>query len=681
MRFRAVIIFATLLASVCSSQQPSSKHSKENLSELTLEELMSIKVEVVSASKKTEVLSQAPAAIFVLTAEDIRRGGFSSIPEALRMVPGLYVAKVNQRWWTISARGFSDYLNNKMLVLVDGRSVYTPQFGGVYWDIQDLPLEDVERIEVIRGPGGTLWGDNAVNGVINITTKHSRDTQGVSVVTSAGINEGYVASLRYGGRFTDGLTYRVFGKTNYWEPGVVPLAEDGYDRSNLSQGGLRMDWKISDKNGITVDGAGYRGGFQNESVAYLNPTSGLNLLRQRASVRGGHVLSRWTHTFSARSSTDLLGYCDWTDRVSFATEARNTCSVELQHDFKFHPRHSLIWGGGVLTTDGRAYDSFAIRWLRGGSRNTVISGFAQYDFAIIPGRLRLIAGSKFERNSFTGFEIQPQVRGVWTPHRAHTLWAGVSRAVRTPSQLERSEIYDLTPLPAPVPTFLAVTGSTAMKSEILRAYEMGYRFEPIPAISVDASIFYNHYDNLSNVNLVDPMSVAGPPIVHLDPLYIEVPVPWQNIGTGQTHGAEVYVKVRPVKRWMLATGITELRGNSNNLNDTLNLPVANTSKHQFNIQSRLNLTSQLELDSGLYHYNGIPGYRFGSLAVQDVPTHNRFDLGMSFHPSRDVTLSIWGHDLAADPHWENRPVVFTTSNSEVQRSLSFRLSWQSAPEL
>src|SRR5579862_2941665 len=174
-------------------------------SELTLEELMSIKVEVVSASKKTEVLSQAPAAIFVLTAEDIRRGGFSSIPEALRMVPGLYVAKVNQRWWTISARGFSDYLNNKMLVLVDGRSVYTPQFGGVYWDIQDLPLEDVERIEVIRGPGGTLWGDNAVNGVINITTKHSRDTQGVSVVTSAGINEGYVASLRYGGKFTDGL--------------------------------------------------------------------------------------------------------------------------------------------------------------------------------------------------------------------------------------------------------------------------------------------------------------------------------------------------------------------------------------------------------------------------------------------------------------------------------------------
>src|SRR5438094_276863 len=184
---------------VMSDEKARGGSATPDLTKLSLEELMSINVEVVSATKNSETLSQAPAAIFVLTAEDIRRGGFSSVPEALRMVPGLYVAKVNERWWTISARGFSDYLNNKMLVLVDGRSVYTPQFGGVYWDLQDLPLEDIERIEVIRGPGGTLWGANAINGVINIITKHSRDTQGVSVGTSVGIDEGYVASLRYGG--------------------------------------------------------------------------------------------------------------------------------------------------------------------------------------------------------------------------------------------------------------------------------------------------------------------------------------------------------------------------------------------------------------------------------------------------------------------------------------------------
>lgn len=647
---------------------------RRNLADLSLEELMTVKVS--SASRKPESLSQAPAAIFVLTGDDIRRGGFSNVAEALRMVPGVYVARVNQRWWTVSARGFSDYLNNKMLVLIDGRSVYSPQFGGVYWDIQEVALDDIERIEVIRGPGGTLWGANAINGVINIVTRNSRETQGYSVVTSGGVDEGYLASARYGGQIGTEATYRVYGKGSYWYPGLGSPARKAYDLAKLSQGGLRLDWKISDKDNLMVDGGGYRGAHQNEAMLYASPTSGRSPVQEMAPLWGGHFLGRWTHTVSARSRTEVLGYCDWTDVVSFATEARHTCSVEFQHDYRMGGRHSLIWGGGVLDTRGTPYTSFNMKALPGGQHNNVVSGFGQYEFAVIPERLRLIAGSKFEHNLFTGFEAQPQVRGVWTPSRRHTIWAAVSRAVRTPDQLERTEQFALSQLPSSVPTFLSVIGNPHLKSEALRAYEFGYRLEPAPFLSLDTAIFYNHYDNLINVELINPFGVAGPPIVHHNPLYVEIPVPWQNLGAGQTHGAEIYLRIKPMDRWMLSAGITELRGNSINRNDTLNLPVANTPKHQFNVQSRLNLTSRLELDSGLYHYNGIPGYRFGGLLIQDVPTHNRMDLGVSFRGFNGLIFSVWARDLAANPHWENRPALFTTSGAQMGRSIVVRAAWQ-----
>ncbi|MBZ5619056.1 MAG: TonB-dependent receptor [Acidobacteriia bacterium] len=657
-------------ASPSYGQSPASTVNEESargasLTDLSLDQLMAIHVKVTSASKKAENLLEAPAAIFTISAEDIRRGGFSSLPEALRLVPGLYVAKVNSHWWTISARGFNDYLNNKMLVLIDGRSVYTPHFGGVFWALEDIPLEDIDRIEVIRGPGGTLWGANAVNGVINIITRHSGDTQGFSVKTSSGTDEGSAASMRYGDRVGDRLSYRVFGKAAYWEPGIDSSGMPAFDSWNMSQGGIRLDFNLSKKDDLTVESGMYEGRLRAEIPSFTGPGAYQTMPADSYIARGGHVLSRWTRRLSEDSSGSLFGYCDWSDGQSGVDDVRNTCKVEFQHDFQIRRRHSFVWGLSLDTNADTLSESFTVRGTPTRLRTTTASIFAQYQLEIVPGRWRFSTGSKFEHNSYTGFEIQPQIRSVWLPGKGHSIWGAVSRAVRTPSRAYNSEEYKFARLPGVVPTYLTAIGNPALEAEVMTAYEFGYRFNPTPIFSLDGTIFYNHYANLINLNLVDPLGVAGPPRIHTNPLYAEVALPWQNLGPGQTHGLELYVKLRPLSRWMLAAGVTELRGNSVNMNDSLNLPVANSTGHQFNVQSRFDIARHVELDASLYHYNGVAGYVFGGIPFQDVPTHNRVDAGVSFGLKGGFTLSLWGHDLGAGHHWENRPPLFTTSGSQV----------------
>jgi iron complex outermembrane receptor protein len=645
----------------------------EDITNKSLEELMNIKV--TSATKKVETLSGAPAAMFVVTSEDIQRGGFTSIPEALRAVPGLYVARINADWWSVSARGFSDYLNNKMLILTDGRSLYNPEFGGIEWDQNAIPMEEIERIEVIRGPGGTLWGANAINGVINIITKSSDRTQGIAVETSSSPEEGHTASIRYGGKVGEHVSYRMYGKAEYWYPGSRPSGGDSFDTWNMSQGGMRIDWNTSPKDTLTIDGRGYDGRIHDSMPFFSGPGVPQTLLLERFAARGGHILSRWHHTFSDSSSSDLLGYCDWAERTGPIHEARNSCDLEFQHDYRMSPRHSLIWGGSVFTTGSFKPPFFQTRMVPSARRDTTVSGFAQYEFDIAPDHFRIIGGSKFEHNPFTGFEFQPQIRGVWTPVKAHTLWAAISRGVRIPSEFERDEIFQLAQLPGAVPTYLTVVGDPKLKAETLRAYETGYRFQPASFFSLDAAIFYNDYGNLINLDL-DHIGTHGAPIVNTNPVFVEIPAPWQNLGPGQTHGAEVYVRVDPVSRWRLAFAVTEVRGNSPHLGGSLNLPVANTVEHQFNIQSRLELTRHLGLDSTLFHYGGIP-INQELIVAQNLRAHNRLDLGLSVHGISGLTFSVWGRDLGTDRHPENLPALFTTTGSFVRRSVVFNLFWES----
>jgi iron complex outermembrane recepter protein len=656
---------ACLLAMSAQSTGVAAKESSQgspksvDLTSISIEDLMN--VQVISVSKKAESLSAAPAAIFVITGEDIRRGGFSSVPDALRTVPGLYVVQQSSHIWLVTARGFSNPFNDKMLVLIDGRLVYTPTFGGVYWDVQDPPLEDIERIEVIRGPAGTLWGADAMNGVINIITKEAAKTQGLLVATSAGVNEGYAGHVRYGGAIGDNFAYRIYGTSNDWLPTVNASGAENYDTWSITQGGMRFDWTASKKDTVTFDGQGYSGRIR-DVVSIFSPTSALATLEDNSGVaKGGHVLGQWKHAITDRSDTDVLGYCDWTDRTSATgTESRNTCDVEFQHRYSFTPRHALTWGGSIMTTGDTWHETFTLSINPSYRRDTTYSAFLQYDVVLSPDKVRLIAGSKFEHNPYTGFEYQPQVRAVWTPNKQNTLWAAASRAVRTPNRIDEgllARILQINPSPPP-PEFLLYSGDPSIKSEIVHAYEVGYRYEWRQKFLLDATAYYNAYDGLA------AFSAPGTPIVNPSPFFIDVPVHAINEGAAQTHGLELFAKYAPVRRWTVSAGITELRGASPP--ETGFPPVANNPLHEVNVQSKLDLTQVVNLDAS-YFYNDAISHQ--------LPPLNRVDLGLSTKPIHGFTFAVWGRNLQQDRHQEAIPQ--TELGGDVRRSVVFKVIWES----
>lgn len=634
-----------------------SQETPKDLGNKSIEELMNI--EVTSPSKKAERLSEAPAAIFVITGEDIRRGGFSSIPDALRMVPGLHVAQQNSHVWLVSARGFSNLFNAKMLVLIDGRLAYTPTFGGVWWDVQDPPLEDIERIEVIRGPGGTLWGVNAVNGVINIITKTAGKAQGAMVTSSAGVNEGYAVRARYGGRIGERFAYRIYGTGNYWLPSVNANGVENNDTWNILQGGMRMDWAASEKNAITFDGQGYSGRIRDSGEQFypIPPTS--VVVNSDSVVKGGHTLVRWKHIFNDRSSTDVLGYCDWTARaIGLWDEQRDLCNIEFQHNYSLSARQAVNWGGAVLTTGLSSQPVFSFEILPSYRRTTTYSMFLQYDFVVVPDKFRVIGGSKFDHNDFTGFEYQPQVRVVWTPEKSQTVWAAISRAVRTPTLAETGGRLRVSELSAAPLTFLDFIGNPAPDSEVLHSYELGYRYGWKQTFSLDAALYYNAYDKL-----LGPIT-PGTPIINPVPFFVDLPVTYTNAGGGQTHGLELYLEYKPIRRWTVSTGMTEFRGNS-----VPGLVVAastNDPRHILTLRSKLDLTQCLNFDAVYYYYDAIP---------HALPPVNRVDLGVSTKPIDGFRFSVWGRNLQANRHQEVEP--FLVSAGEIRRSVVFNIMWQS----
>jgi len=655
-RFSFLVRLGVFLCLALSATGLDAQNSAVDLSTASLEQLMQI--EVTSASKKSETLSKAPAAIYVITGEAIRRGGFSSIPDALRMVPGLYVAQTNAHVWIVSARGFANSFNDKMLVLVDGRVVFSPTFGGVYWDVQDPPLEDIDRIEVIRGPGGALWGANAVNGVINIITKDASETRGPQVVASGGINEGYASRVRYGGGAGSSFSYRLYGTGNYWLPSGGVAGGNSFDAWTISQGGVRFDWKLSAKDTLTFDGEGYSGRVR-DATQVFSPVSPPSLTNIVTVVKGGHVLGRWKHEFSKQSSTEVAAYCDWTARVAVLfTDYRDTCDVEAQYNIAISPRHSVIVGGEINTTGDFWPATFTASMAPPYSRLNTFSGFVQYDVALIPDTLRIVAGTKLEHNDYTGFEYQPQIRAVWTPNSSNTVWAAVSRAVRTPQRIDedlRLRLAQTNPDPPPL-TFLLIQGSHDVQSEILHAYELGYRFEWAQKFSADAAIYYNQYNRLSG-------AAVGTPIINPSPPYVDLPEMVESSDRGQTHGLELALSYRPFQRWNLLASATLLRGTST---PATGFPaVEENPLQQYAVQSRLNVTRNLNFDSVWYHYDGVEG---------EIPGLNRVDAGLSTSPWRGFSFSVWGRNLQQDHHLEG--IATNSLSGEIRRSLVFKIIWE-----
>jgi iron complex outermembrane receptor protein len=396
------------------------------LKSLSIEQLMEI--DVTSVSRRSEPVSGAAAAITVITGEDIRRSGASNLPDALRIAVGLEVAQSDGNTWAVSSRGFNTTTSNKLLVLIDGRSIYTPLFSGVFWDVQDVMLEDVDRIEIIRGPGATLWGANAVNGVINILTKSARDTQGGLVSVGGGTEDQGFASFRQGGKVGEETAYRAYGKYSYRDS--LAFADGGSARDPLRRGqaGFRLDRSDAGSGAFTLQGDAYHG-LAGQAV----------VVRADTALDGANLLGRWTRTYSENSGSDLQVYYDYTHRQipQWFEEHRHTLDVDYQHRKPFGARQDLVWGAGYRITHDQVGNSPGVAFLPDHRTESLFSAFAQ-DEIRLESHLRLTLGTKLEHNYWTGFEVQPSVRLSWVPDDRRTLWGAISRAVRTPTRSSRA---------------------------------------------------------------------------------------------------------------------------------------------------------------------------------------------------------------------------------------------------
>ncbi len=477
--------------------------ASQDASELNVEDLLN--VEITSVSKKAQALNDSAAAVFVITNEDIKRTGATSIPEALRMAPGLDVARIDSNKWAVSARGFNARFANKLLVLIDGRNTYSRMFSGTYWENQDVMMEDVERIEVIRGPGATLWGANAVNGVINIITKHSAKTKGGLLAGGGGTEERGFGAFRYGGDISEDTTGRVYVKGFKRDQNTDLRGNGAGDNWDKVQGGFRIDSQVTLADELKFQGDLYHSHLnQVLSQPSISPPYSTTS-PDHAEAYGGNVLGRWQHTFSTQSDLSLQLFYDYYRRNEvWMAEGRDTFDLDFQHRLGLFDNHELIWGLGYQLTADRLETSNIFSISPTHRKNQLFSAFVQDEMELIEQTLWLTVGNKFEHNDFTGFEGQPTARLMWAPGLNHRLWAGVSRAVRTPSRSE-ANMRLTTAVVSPsspffIPVEVALQGNRSLRSEDVIAYEVGYRTTMIKSVSVDVTAFYNDYANLRDAS-------------------------------------------------------------------------------------------------------------------------------------------------------------------------------------
>lgn len=658
---------------ITSAQTDLTQNTEENkidLTRLSIEDLMNIQV---TSFRRPVPFSESPAAISVLTQEDIRRSGATSIPEALRLVPGLEVARVDSHQWAISSRGFNDVFANKLLVMIDGRSIYTPLFSGVFWDVQDTMLEDIDRIEVIRGPGATLWGANAVNGVINIITKSAKETQGTLITAGGGTEERGFGAFRYGGKINDEVFYRVYGKYFSRDDLVLPDGGgDANDASEMGRGGFRLDWQPSDPNLFTLQGDIY-GGQMEQTFTRLSPMPDLTGMyslyndRDKFNVNGGNVLGRWTHTISDESSFSLQTYYDRTFRdTDIFTEKRDTFDVDFQHRFPLGERQDIVWGGGYRLSDDDVGNTFDISMHPKNRTTQLFSTFLQDQISIVPKRLFLTLGSKFEHNDFTGFEFQPGARLLWTPHERHSVWASVSRAVRTPSRAEDDVRINQQPGPAPG-SIVALFGDRSFESEELVAYELGYRVQPLDQLSFDLATFYNDYHNLRTL-------VPGNPFIETSPAppHLIIPFGAGNDLTGETYGAEISATWQALDWWRWTASYTYLQmqihaGSSRPDHLSERAMEGSSPHHQVSLRSRMDLPNNIELDGAIRYVDVLPAL--------NVKSYMTMDLRLAWRPRPNVEISVTGQSLFDDRHLEFAPTTIATQKAEVERAVYGKVTW------
>src|SRR5260221_2856649 len=669
-RMALAAFLSALLAGNAMAQDPK---TVPDVTAMSMEDLMNMKV--TSVSKHTQKVADAAAAIFVITQEDIRRSGATSIPEALRLAPGLEGGRIDQNKWAIGSRGFNGRFDNKLLVLIDGRSVYTPLFSGVYWNVQDVLLENVDRIEVIRGPGATLWGANAVDGVINIITKPAKLTQGAMVTAEVGTEQRTEEGVQYGGKAGDNVFYRAYSKYSDWEPAYGAPGAKASDGWHTLRGGFRMDTTPSRADSLTVQGDLYRTNYGETLTVPTVAAPYSSTYPNAGTYSGGNILGHWNHSF-ARSSTSLQMYYDNTRTVdnSVFTDREGVYDIDFQHDLHIGESHELIWGLGYRSIQDTNSSSPTVSLLPNHSSLNQFSAFLQDQVSLFDNRLRVTIGSKLEHNDFTGFEVEPNIRFVGILSKNQSVWAAISRAVRTPALTEEGLRLNEAVVPpgappfnSPLPVVEAISGSNQFRSEALLAYEVGCRVQATSTFSADIATFYNSYTNLRSAE-------PGTPFVEANPFPTDVVVPFtaSNKMSGGTYGAELFTDWKVLPKWRLMGSYSYLqmniRKNADSLDPTPDNPDGASPRHQWYVRSSLDLPLHLEHDVTLRYIDRLPSL--------NIPSYYSLDANLGWRPINSLALSIGGQNLLNNQHIEFIPEFINTMPTLVSRTVRATITWR-----
>jgi iron complex outermembrane recepter protein len=651
-------------------QAPSEAAGSDYLT-LGLEDLMN--TTVTSVSRRSQRVSEAAAAVFVISQDDIRRSGVTSIAEALRMAPGIEVARIDANKWAISSRGLNGRFANKLLVLFDGRSVYTPLWSGVFWDRQDTVLEDIERIEVIRGPGAALWGANAVNGVINIITKSSGDTLGTLMSAGGGTHERGFGSARYGRQLGEDASVRIYGKYTSRAGLDDTSGQEANNGWTALRGGFRLDAEPSIQNSLTLQGDLYKERLH-ETYVDIVPT--LGSFNYTTPVFGANLLSRWKHTFSDTADLALQLYYDRTDTtLAVVDEQRDTFDVDFQNRFALTADQEIVWGGGYRYSGDTILSPSSSLSLSPVHQDThLFSSFVQDNITLLPETLHFILGSKFEVNSYTGLEVQPNARLIFTPNRQHTLWGAVSRAVRTPSRGEQSlSLY----LPAGsfqgLPLRGHLIGNDQLKAENLIAYELGYRVETTRGLTADLAAFYNVYRNFSIFRQGQAGFEAAP-----DGPHFAQPLTLGNFGRAETCGVELAADYKALSWWRLRGTYTWMRVLKTETDPGASFTniQGESPQHQVSLRSSMDLSRNIELDLWLRYVGALEFRDSPESASTPINRYLTLDTRVAWKPWKSLELALVGQNLLQKAHREYHPQLITTQPTSVGRGMYGKLTWQ-----
>jgi len=662
-------VFATLLllfvvTTNLNGQGPNSVPSGEDpnsLKALSLEELS--KIELTTVSKEATDAFKTPAAINILTRQDIARSGARNIPDLLRLIPGVEVAQISSNKWAIGIRGFEGYLSKAVLVMIDGRSVYTPLFAGVYWEMQDTLVEDIDRIEIIRGPGGTIWGANAVNGVINILTINAKDTRGSLVTAGAGnVEQGFLGARV--GMGNQNLAYRFWGK-GFMRDSQYHADGGNFDDWRRGQAGFRMDWNPTIRDRLAVSGGAYwtKAGSR-LAVSSYSPPAIVNV-EGDVDLSGQNIVLEWNRSFQSGSDIQIRSYFDRTDRNDLNyREVRNTVDFDFIHHV---PRrwNDFIWGAGVHVSPSEFFQTVpTVDFTPARNTYSIYSGFGQDTISLVPNRLSATLGTKLEHNSFSGFEIQPSLRLAWTPNDQQTIWAAVTRAVRTPSRLE--EGFHFTALAAPtVPLYLRLIGDGQFQSENLNGYELGARAFIKGRTIISVAGFYNRYDNLLSVENQPPSPEATP-----EPAHFILPLYFRNGINAETKGVEVTALWDTGSWWRLRPSYSYIHLNasrdaSSDDASTEKQLEGDSPQHKVVVQSFLTLSRSLTLDLTYRYVSSIPD--------QKVPAYSTGDIHIAKKIGREFEVSAAGRNLLQPHHPEYGGLP--GGLIEIRRSAYLKLAW------